>query len=885
MDLTAGVRRRVLPNGLTVLVERNGSAPVVAAVTRVAAGYYDEPDEWVGISHVLEHMYFKGTQRRAVGELARETQRLGGYLNAGTIYEKTVYYTVLPAAAESLERAVDLQADALMHTALQADEFSRELEVIIQESKRKLDSPAAVAGETLFELLFAQHRMRRWRIGTEEGLRRLTVEDLQTYYRTRYTPDRTIVALVGDLDVDHALELAAETYGGWRTGPTHDDTAPIETDPPPPSLRVMRGDVEQPVAVVGWRTVDVLHPDAAALDLAAAVLGSGRGSWLSRAVRAPGLASSAHATHYANSELGVFQLAFHSDDESVDRAVEVGNALVARLGAAGGGGGGGGGGPDAGDIERASSLMRMQWSRRLESMDGRATLWADCEALGGLSLANRFYRQVSDVTADEVRAAAEKHLKAQDPSAVIYGGNGLHTRLEGAEWPPPPPPSPPVSSKSSIATSLDRVTLPKIVSRSVSASQTAGVDEIGEVTHLALPGADLLVRPKRGAGLVFVGAYVLGLRAKESSQTAGVSALLVRTAVRGAAGLTSEQIALAAEMLGGTVVPSVSLDVVGWGVTVRADALAEAAELLCRVALEATLEREELHVERALQASDAARQRDDMYGYPIRRVLAQAFPDSAYGLPTLGDPDGVSRLDDALVHEWASQLRSRRMTVVAVGDLEAQAMLDGLRGAFERWPGSAVEHHDERLNVKWAPGRGREKRDKSQSAIAMAFRTSPYGSPDRFPLIVTGSLLSGLAGRLFEELRERRSLAYTVSAMPWLKRDVGAVLAYIATSPEREEEARSAMLEELAAAGANPIPESEIERARNYAAGALQLRLQSAHAVAGEILEAWTHGGLSSLPSLAADLRSVTSDDVRRVADDVFAAADRAEFVVEGAGR
>ncbi len=867
MDLTAGVQRRVLPNGLTVLVERNGSAPVVAAVTRVAAGYYDEPDEWVGISHVLEHMYFKGTQRRAVGDLARETQRLGGYLNAGTIYEKTVYYTVLPAADESLERALDLQADALMHTALQADEFSRELEVIIQESKRKLDSPAAVAGETLFELLFAQHRMRRWRIGTEEGLRRLTVEDLQTYYRTRYTPDRTIVALVGDLDVDHALELAAETYGAWRTGLPHDDTAPTETDSPPPSLRVMRGDVERPVAVVGWRTVDVLHPDAAALDLAAAVLGSGRGSWLSRAVRAPGLASSARATHYANSELGVFQLTFDSDDESVDRAVEVGNALVAQLGAAGGGG------PDAGDIERARSLMWMQWSRRLESMDGRATLWADCEALGGLSLANRFYRQVSDVTADEVRAAAEKHLRPQDPSAVLYGGNGLHTRLEEAEWPPPPPPPPP--AKSPIATSLASVTPPEIASRSVSASRTAGVDEIGEVTHRALPGADLLVRPKRGAGLVFVGAYVLGLRAKESSQTAGVSALLVRTAVRGAAGLTSEQIALGAEMLGGTVVPSVSLDVVGWGITVRAAALAEAAELLCRVALEATLEREDLRVERALQASDAARQRDDMYGYPIRQVLGQSFPDSAYGLPILGDPEGVNRLDDVLVQEWASQLRSRRMTVVAVGDLEAQAMLDCLGGAFERWPGSAVDHHHERLNVKWDSGRGREKRDKSQSAIAMAFRTSPYGSPDRFPLIVTGSLLTGLAGRLFEELRERRSLAYTVSAMPWLKRDAGAVLAYITTSPEREEEARSAMLEELAAAGAKPIPESEIERARNYAAGALQLRLQSAHAVAGEILEAWTHGGLSSLPSLAADLRSVTSDDVRRVAGDVFGGGRR----------
>ena len=95
MSLTANVVRRVLSNGLTVLVERDDSAPVVASVAHVKAGYFDEPDNWVGISHVLEHMYFKGTPRRPVGQLASETQRLGGFLNAGTIYDKTVYYLSL----------------------------------------------------------------------------------------------------------------------------------------------------------------------------------------------------------------------------------------------------------------------------------------------------------------------------------------------------------------------------------------------------------------------------------------------------------------------------------------------------------------------------------------------------------------------------------------------------------------------------------------------------------------------------------------------------------------------------------------------------------------------------------------------------------------------
>src|SRR5947199_7206793 len=93
------VRRTTLPNGLRVLVRRDSSAPVVAIVTYVRAGYFDETDDVVGIAHVLEHMYFKGTPTRAVGETARETKAAGGYLNAAPIYDHTSYYTVLPSSS------------------------------------------------------------------------------------------------------------------------------------------------------------------------------------------------------------------------------------------------------------------------------------------------------------------------------------------------------------------------------------------------------------------------------------------------------------------------------------------------------------------------------------------------------------------------------------------------------------------------------------------------------------------------------------------------------------------------------------------------------------------------------------------------------------------
>ena len=195
---TAGVHREVLPNGLTLLVQRDRSAPVAAVVTHVKAGFFDEPDRWAGISHVLEHMFFKGTPTRGPGQIARETKAAGGYLNAGTSYDHTTYYVALPA--DRLRDAIAIQSDALMHAAIDAGELARELQVIIQEAKRKLDNPGAVTAETLHEVMYDHHRIRRWRIGYEKDLAGFTRADVHDYYASRYVPERTIVALVGDAD-------------------------------------------------------------------------------------------------------------------------------------------------------------------------------------------------------------------------------------------------------------------------------------------------------------------------------------------------------------------------------------------------------------------------------------------------------------------------------------------------------------------------------------------------------------------------------------------------------------------------------------------------------------------------------------------------------------
>jgi zinc protease len=175
-------------------------------------------------------------------------------------------------------------------------------------------------------------------------------------------------------------------------------------------------------------------------------------------------------------------------------------------------------------------------------------------------------------------------------------------------------------------------------------------------------------------------------------------------------------------------------------------------------------------------------------------------------------------------------------------------------------------------------------RDKAQTAIAMAFPgPSRRDSLRRHPAEVWAAVASGLGGRLFDALREKRSLAYTVLASAWLRRRGGSLVTYIATGPEREEEAREAMLAELAVFAAEPVTGTELTQAVEYLAGQTEVERQSGAAVASEILDAWLVGrGLEEMEDPAAAYRQVTADAVQEVAAEYLTGGRRAEGVVRG---
>jgi len=279
-----------------------------------------------------------------------------------------------------------------------------------------------------------------------------------------------------------------------------------------------------------------------------------------------------------------------------------------------------------------------------------------------------------------------------------------------------------------------------------------------------------------------------------------------------------------------------------------------------------------------------------MFRYPFQLAFSAAYGERGYGLPVGGLPQTLAAIEPAEVRSWHGRaLVPIRPVVIAVGDVDPERASDQLAAVFGRYPARARVR--ELAPMEWVAGQDGEPatrlvtRDKAQAALAMAFPGPSRRDPDYAAAQVWAAVASGLGGRLFEALRERRSLAYTVVATAWQKARAGALLSYIATSPEREDEAREEMLLELERFVREPVSPAELAQAVNYLAGQAEVNRQNGSAVAGEMLEAWLAGtGLAELADPAAKYRAVTAEEVQRIAAAYLTAHRRAEGVVRGTG-
>ena len=861
---------RRLDNGLTVLVREDHSTPVVAVVTHVKAGYFDEPDHLVGISHVLEHMYFKGTERRGVGEIARDTKAAGGYLNAGTIYDRTSYYTVLPSSA--LQQALDVQSDALQRSALDEEELRKELLVIIQEAKRKLDSPSAVAVEKLFETMFDVHRIRRWRIGSENMLSGFTRADVWHFYRTHYTAANTILVIAGDVDPERTFDLVAQYYAAMPAGAPVRDEAPQEPLRREFRYRELEGDLAQAYAQWGWRAPGTLHDDTPALDVLAVALGQGRAAPLYRFVRDAGLVSSISAFNYTPTAVGVFGIGAELAPRDTQHAFERIAAVIHHVRT---------NGLTDVDVERARNQLEARMLRRLETVDGQANLLASWQALGDWRLADSYLQSVLGTTTGRVNDAARQYLDPDALTILLYrprkdapfgaaAARSLFLATAGTE------PFPPFAR--TVATA-PRVAQPRLEPELV---------EDGVFFYVTAHGrARIVVKPRATAPLVSIAVHCRGGSIMENTQTAGITGLMARTSVKGTRTRTAEQLAVETEALGASIAPGVGPDLLDWSISVPSHHFDAGLELLLDAALAPTFLEQEAERERKITLSDLEQIRDDMYQYPLRLALSAAFNGHPYGVPLEQLEESVRRLDVSALPGWhQARVLAGAPYVLVVGDVgDPDSAAARVAAQLE------TRLHDPLAGETRAPGwpsapvQRVQHLERAQTAFVLAFPGPPRNHPDVHTLQVMSAAVAGLGGRLFEELRSRRSLAYAVHAAPVARWLGGAFIAYIGTSPEREAEARGALLHELARLGEELLPIDEVQRAQRYLIGVWQIAQQTHARQLTDLAHALLLGeGLAELREFETRIRAVDATRIRDAAARWITPDRLVEGIVRGTG-
>src|ERR1044072_6797697 len=499
-------QKRVLANGLTLIVQEDRSAPVVSVQAWCGTGSIDENAHLgAGLSHILEHMLFKGTKTLGSSAIAQKIQDVGGYINAYTSFDRTVYWIDVPEAGASV--ALDVLSDTMMNSILPPEEDAKEQEVIRREFAMGMDDPDRMAGHLLFATAFQRHPYRLPVIGQLEIFNQLTQADVMQYYKTRYVPNNLTFIVVGDVD--------AEGGSGQLTSFFRDHPAkslqPVYIPAEPPQLgpRIVHQEfaTELTRLSLAWHIPEITHPDAPALDLLSTILGDGRSSRLYRRVREEaGLAFGVSAFSYTPGDTGLFGIDATLDPKKREAAEKLALQILDEVKQ---------NGVTADELEKAKKITLGQHLGALTTMRGQASdVGSNWLLTRDLNFSREYLDAIQKVMLDDIKRVAKTYLTQNNLTVVSLNPKGS---LSGKAEPV----------------------------KAIAA---------GEIQKFELSnGLRLLVREDHRLPLVGMGAVFRGGLLAENPEDNGVTRLMAKVLLKGTKTRTAEQIANQLESVGGSI--------------------------------------------------------------------------------------------------------------------------------------------------------------------------------------------------------------------------------------------------------------------------------------------------------------------------------------------
>ncbi len=811
-----------LPNGLTVILDPDPTAPVVSAQIWVATGSMHE-DELLGagLSHFLEHMVFKGTRDYDADTLANVVQAGGGHWNAYTTFDRTVYY--IDGPSKSLGEFLKCLTGLIYFPTIPESEFEKEKDVIRREIDMGLDDPDNVATRDLLSTAFQSDPRRHPVIGHRHLFDAITYPDMVRYHKQRYTTDRSFIVISGDFDPEAALEQLTELTADCQPGCGKEPA--IATDPPQLGPRFARSTFAIPTSRISlaWKIPAIDHPDTPALEVLAAILGRGRSSILHHNLRdQQGLALeiSAFAWNFAGCE-GIFGISADADPKHREKLIsaihhEIANLQSTELDSW---------------IAKAKRQIASSQFRSLTTASGRATdLASNWHEARDLNFTRAHVAKIEGVNADDIRRVA----------ATLTADRVTQTILDPIDAPPPSKTQKILRDKEAIEiTTLDN-------------------------------GLPLALIPDRRVPLIHFQAAARAGLLSENPENNGINQLLSSTLTKGTATRNAQEIALALESLGASVSAATGNN----ALLVQAGGLApdmkEIADVFGEVITSPSFPEEAMHRERTSQLASLEEAQQDPLHLAFKTMRSTAFGGQGYGLDSLGTANSLASLKrEALVDHHQRHFNPSNMALAVAGDFDPAEVKDTLNQKLA----------DLKQGDAWSPevhppltGQSVTRNlEKKQAVIALGYPGVSATDELRHALAFLQSYCSDMAGPLFLRIREELGLAYQVGATQFVGHGTGLFSFYCATSPEQAELAQSELLKEIEKIATHGIPTDAFDRVRETVLSGVAIQQQSASTSA-------RHATLNQLFGLPADdhlrlietYEAVSRDQVADIAKQTF---------------
>jgi zinc protease len=819
-------KKWVLPDGLTVIVQEDHSAPVASVQAWCATGSIEEDDRLgAGLSHILEHMLFKGTKTQSSDAIAQKIQDVGGYINAYTSFDRTVFWIDVPK--DGVAAALNILADAMMNSTLPPDEYLKEQEVIRREFAMGFDDPDRMVGQLLFATAYQRHPYRLPVIGDIEVYNQLTQEQVMQYYKTRYVPNNLTFIVAGDVDGEKIHHQLAEFFKPYHAK----SLKPVYIPAEPPQLG--RRDAQQEFATeltrlsLAWHAPEITHPDVPALDLLATILGDGRSSRLYQEIREKsGLAFGVSAYSYTPGDPGLFGVEATLEPAKRDDAERRILQLVDQVKQTG---------VTTAELAKAKKISLSHHLDSLTTMRGQASdIGSNWLLTRNLNFSRDYLNAVQQVTLDDIRRVAAKYLVDQNLTVVS------------------------LNPKGSLAAKAD--------------GQKAVV--AGEVQKLELgTGLRVLVREDARLPLVSISAVFRGGLLAESPETNGVTRLLAKTLLKGTKTRTAQQIADQIEAVGGSISSEAGNNSFSISVHVTEPDLKLAVDLLSDVLLNATVPENAIVREKQIQIA-GIQEEEEQPTSVARNILRKAlFVRHPYGLRANGSVESVQRLTQKDLLGFRDRYLVAKNGVVAVfGKVKTAEIKQLLEEKFRPMkPGSLA------LTDAASPAplgkieTVEDRKEKTQGVIMVGYRGVDVLSKDRHALELIDEASSDLGSRFFIRIRQQMGLAYYVGANQMQGLVPGVFAFYLGTDPQKIEPVKTALLDEIRKLASDGLTTEELARAKKKLIGQQEIANQSNDVFGFQCALDELYGlGFDYYKSLESDIEKVSLGEIKAAAAKYF---------------